>query len=80
MSDAEKSIETMSFEDAMQALEGIVTRLETGEASLEESISLYERGAKLREHCEAKLKAAEMKVAQITEGPDGPQAKPAEFG
>ncbi|MEM6439982.1 MAG: exodeoxyribonuclease VII small subunit [Pseudomonadota bacterium] len=80
MSDAEKAIESMSFEEAMQALEGIVTRLETGEASLEESITLYERGATLRAHCEAKLKAAEMKVAQITEGPDGPQAKPAEFG
>jgi exodeoxyribonuclease VII small subunit len=80
MSDAEKTIDSMSFEDAMEALEKIVSRLETGEAPLEESISLYERGDRLRKHCEAKLKAAEMKVAQITEGPDGPEARPAEFG
>ena len=71
MSETEKAIDAMSFEDAMQALEGIVTRLETGEASLEESISLYERGAKLRAHCEAKLKAAEEKVAAIQLNAEG---------
>ncbi|MEO0682766.1 MAG: exodeoxyribonuclease VII small subunit [Pseudomonadota bacterium] len=70
----------MSFEAAMAALEEVVTKLETGEASLEESIDLYARGAELRRHCEEKLKAAEMKVAQITEGPDGVAARPADLG
>jgi len=55
----------MSFEDALSELEGIVGRLERGDAPLEESITIYERGAKLKAHCEGKLKAAQMKVDKI---------------
>ncbi len=75
-----KPVEEMSFEEAMRALEEVVAKLESGDAPLEESIALYARGAELKAHCEAKLKAAELKVAQITEGPDGVTAKPAEIG
>lgn len=63
MSDPE--ITKMSFEDALHELEGIVGRLERGDAPLEESITIYERGAKLKAHCEGKLKAAQMKVDKI---------------
>ncbi|MDO5642024.1 MAG: exodeoxyribonuclease VII small subunit [Paracoccus sp. (in: a-proteobacteria)] len=59
-------IATMSFEDAMKELEGVVSRLESGNASLEDSIRLYERGALLRAHCEARLRAAEERVEKIT--------------
>ncbi|MRX50952.1 exodeoxyribonuclease VII small subunit [Paracoccus sp. S-4012] len=59
-------IAAMSFEEAMRELEGVVAKLEHGEATLEESIALYERGAKLREHCEARLKDAEERVERIT--------------
>lgn len=59
-------IATMSFEDAMKELEGVVSRLESGNASLEDSIRLYERGAELRAHCEARLRAAEERVEKIT--------------
>ena len=48
----------LSFEDALKRLETIVSRLESGQAPLEESIALYEEGAKLKAHCEARLKAA----------------------
>ncbi|TPE53179.1 exodeoxyribonuclease VII small subunit [Amaricoccus solimangrovi] len=61
----------MSFEQALRELESVVARLESGEATLEDSISLYARGAELRAHCEAKLKAAEARVAEITQGSDG---------
>lgn len=61
----------MSFEDALGELERVVARLESGEVPLEESITLYGRGAELRRHCEDKLKAAEARVAEITQGPDG---------
>lgn len=60
------AIADLSFEQAMQQLESVVARLEHGEATLEESITLYERGAALREHCEARLKAAEERVEKIT--------------
>lgn len=64
-------IETMSFEAAMAELEKVVSQLERGDVGLEESIRFYERGAALKAHCEAKLKAAEEKVAKITLGEGG---------
>ena len=69
-------IAAMSFETAMAALEEIVAKLESGEASLEESITLYERGAKLKTHCEAKLRDAELRVEKIVQGADGPGTVP----
>lgn len=72
----------LSFEDALSRLEGIVSRLESGQAPLEESIALYEEGARLKAHCETRLKAAQLRVEKIVVGADG-QAKgvePAEFG
>jgi exodeoxyribonuclease VII small subunit len=61
----------LSFEEALAELEGVVARLESGDVPLEESIALYARGADLRRHCEDKLKAAEARVAEITQGPNG---------
>lgn len=58
-------VETLSFEAAMDELDRVVGALEAGNVTLEESIRLYERGAKLKAHCEARLKAAEEKVAAI---------------
>ncbi len=52
-------VASLSFEAALADLEGIVQKLETGGVELEESIALYERGAALRAHCEAKLKSAQ---------------------
>jgi exodeoxyribonuclease VII small subunit len=65
MSDA-KPIDQMSFEEAIRELEQVVTALDRGDVALEASIKLYERGAALKARCEAKLKEAEEKVAQIT--------------
>ena len=64
-------IKDLSFEDALRELEGIVSRLERGDAPLEESIDIYERGAKLKKYCEDKLKAAQLKVDKIVLGNDG---------
>lgn len=68
---SDSEIAAMSFEQAMAALEQIVAQLEGGRVDLEQSISLYERGAALRAHCDQKLKAAEMRVEQIVQGADG---------
>ena len=59
-------ISEMTFEQAMSELERIVTELERGDVPLEDSISLYEKGAELKKRCETKLKEAEQKVAAIT--------------
>lgn len=61
----------MSFEAALSKLEGIVRKLETGEAALEDSIRLYEEGVKLQRHCEDKLKDAEARIDEIRGGGDG---------
>ena len=61
----EKPVAEMSFEEAMAALEQVVSALEKGEVPLEQSIALYERGAALKAHCAAKLKDAEEKVELI---------------
>lgn len=59
-------VTTMSFEQAITELEQVVTRLDSGDVPLDESIKLYERGAALKAHCEAKLNEADAKVKQIT--------------
>ncbi len=68
---SETPIAEMSFEEAMRELEGIVTQLDGGNVELDASIRFYERGAALKAHCEAKLKAAEEKVAAITLDAEG---------
>ena len=64
-------IAEMTFEQAMVELEKVVSALERGDVALDQSISLYERGAELKKRCEAKLKEAEEKVAAITFDGDG---------
>lgn len=80
MADAkEKPVDKMSFEEALGELEGIVKQLEAGEVELEKSITIYERGAALKAHCEARLKSAELKVEQIVQGAGGVTTEPAGF-
>jgi exodeoxyribonuclease VII small subunit len=55
----------LSFEEALAQLEKIVGQLESGNAALESSIELYERGTALKAHCEARLKAAEARIEKI---------------
>lgn len=69
-----KDVEQMTFEEALAELEGVVTRLERGDVALDESIALYERGAKLRARCQQKLAEAEEKVSRITLGEGGQPA------
>ena len=58
-------IATLSFEQALAELEQIVAKLESGQAPLEDSIRMYERGAALKAHCEARLDAARLRVEKI---------------
>ena len=64
-------IAAMSFEDALAELEQIVRRLEGGQVKLDEAIMSYERGARLKQHCERKLNEAQQRVDRIVIGPDG---------
>jgi exodeoxyribonuclease VII small subunit len=68
---SETEIASMSFEDALAALEAIVRGLESGQQKLEDAITAYERGAALKKHCESKLAEAEMRVQAIVARADG---------
>jgi exodeoxyribonuclease VII small subunit len=64
---AKKKLENMTFEESLNELDTIVQSLEQGELSLEESMSLFERGLNLSQLSQVKLKAAEQKVNILLE-------------
>lgn len=73
-------ITSLSFEQALAELERIVSELESGKTDLEQSLDAYERGARLKAHCESKLKEAQLRVERIVVGSGGPAGlEPAEF-
>ena len=62
----EDEIKELKFEDGLKKLEELVNQLDDGSLSLEESISYYEIGVKLKSHCEKLLKAAELKILKVS--------------
>jgi exodeoxyribonuclease VII small subunit len=74
MSEDPQPIDALSFEEALRELETIVARLESGDASLDQSISLYSRGEALRGQCEKRLKDAQARIEKITLSPNGAPA------
>jgi exodeoxyribonuclease VII small subunit len=55
------------FEAAIAELESIVKKLEDGDLSLEQSLSLYERGVQLSRFCHARLEEAERRIEVLSE-------------
>ena len=80
MPDQPDTVSELSFEAALKRLEEIVRRLESGEASLDESIELYGEGDRLKQQCEARLQAAQAKIEKIQFGRDGQPSGTAPFG
>ncbi len=74
MSETDPDIAALSFEEALRALEEIVRKLESGEVPLDATMDLYERGEKLRKHCQARLDAAQLRIEKIVAGADGQAA------
>lgn len=68
MNNTEKEI---SFEAALARLEQIVRTLESGEISLDSSISLYEEGVRLVGICNSRLSNAERRIKILVDGGDG---------
>lgn len=63
-------IAKLSYEEAYQQLEALVTRLESGALPLEDSVALYERGQWLSRHCQSLLEDAELTIKRIDERDD----------
>lgn len=60
-----KTVDALSFEQALSELEAIVDQLEGGAVSLDKAIDAYARGMSLKQHCQARLEEARLKVEQI---------------
>ena len=61
----QEDIESLTFEAALKSLEEIVSQLYTGSIDLDKAVEAYERGAKLKEHCEKKLREAQLRIEKI---------------
>lgn len=61
----ETDLNALSFEEALSELEAIVQQLEGGSVSLDKAIEAYARGMVLKQHCQARLEEARLKVEQI---------------
>ena len=59
------TVDALSFEQALSELEAIVEQLEGGAVSLDKAIDAYSRGMVLKQHCQARLEEARLKVEQI---------------
>lgn len=60
-----------TFEQSMTELESIVTKLEAGDITLDDSLELFEEGIKLAKNCQKKLDDAEKRVKILTTSKDG---------
>jgi exodeoxyribonuclease VII small subunit len=59
-------ISKLSFEQAIKKLTDIVSKIEDGQISLEQSLSQYEQGMELIKHCRSILQKAEKKIEEIS--------------
>ena len=68
MSKLAKSDQNPTFESALTELENIVTRMEGGQLSLEQSLTAYKRGAELLKFCQTQLADAQQQVKVLEAG------------
>lgn len=61
-----KTSDSPSFEDALAQIEAIIERIESGQTGLEQSLTEYERGVALINHCRSKLDGARRQVEDLT--------------
>ena len=66
-----KKDKQIQFEEAFKRLDEIVTKLESGDLSLEESMTLFEEGITLTETCKTRLEAAEQKIQLLLKDSEG---------
>jgi exodeoxyribonuclease VII small subunit len=62
---APKSVSELSFEQALDELDALVRKMESGDLNLDDAIASYRRGAELARHCQGKLAAAEQEIRKL---------------
>ena len=63
--DTESDLASLSFEEILDRLEGVVSRLEQGDAPLEEALSTFEQGVALSRQGNQRLDSAERRIEQL---------------
>ena len=76
---SETDFSQSNFEQALIALEEVVQQLESGSVPLDQSISLYERGEKLRKLCQARLDDAQARIEKIVTDANGAASSTVQF-
>jgi exodeoxyribonuclease VII small subunit len=61
------SVEDLSFEQALDELDRLVRRMESGDLGLDESIDAYRRGAELARYCQSRIAVAEQQIHKLDE-------------
>lgn len=69
--DIREQIRSLTFEQAVEQLERIIERIESGSIGLEQSLKEYERGVLLRDHCREILARTEQRVAELNPDSEG---------
>jgi len=64
-----------AFEQALDELDALVRRLESGEMNLEDSLAAYERGVGLYRQCQGALEQAELRIRQLADPADPASAR-----
>ena len=67
MDKKQPKIESLSYEQAFQELEDVVSALEAGQPNLEDALMLFERGQALARHCAGLLDTAELRVRRLSD-------------
>jgi len=73
---SEKTDKTPDFEQALEELEALVSKLESGELSLDQSLVEFKRGVELTRHCQSVLDNARQTVEQLLNADDESTAEP----
>ena len=63
-----ESLDEVSYEEAYERLQSVLSMLENGDLPLEESLRMYEMGTRLADHCARKLEEAELRVQRWRDG------------
>jgi exodeoxyribonuclease VII small subunit len=76
----EKTGKLPDFENALEELESLVEKLESGELSLDDSLQQFKRGVELTRHCQTVLDSAQQTVQQLIDTDDESSAAPFDAG
>ena len=78
MAKSQPPVESLSYEQAFQELENVVSALEAGQPNLEDALALFERGQALAKRCASLLDQAEVRVHRLAENEPDLPVEPAE--